>query len=253
VYVSSQPPGGEASWSKAASGEQAAAALATSLVATAATRYFQVVPEGMAPGAQGVWGVVSPSLASDFHLLSPPLVGDRLFNGAMGAALAAALPEGAQVHLMTPGASPTWQTLELVSGAWRTDPGGALYTTALGAGQGFFVQGGSGATPTFTGPVGNVGTGKVTLAVGYNLLGLSEGRALTVNQAFSSITPVADFDEDAADQVILQNSDGSWRRLMRLPTGVWYDLSTGEASSISLTPGQAYYYIRRTTPTTLDF
>jgi hypothetical protein len=98
-----------------------------------------------------------------------------------------------------------------------------------------------------------VGTNAHTLAAGYNLIGLSEGRALSVNTAFSSFTPVANYDERFADQIILQNANGSWRRLVRLPTGVWHDMSTGAASSLTLLPGQSYYYIRRDSPAEVEF
>ena len=76
---------------------------------------------------------------------------------------------------------------------------------------------------------------------------------ISVNAAFASITPVASYNETQADQVILQNANGSWRRLVRLPTGVWFDMSSGVSSSITLTPGQAYYYIRRSSNTTVEF
>ena len=253
VYESTQPIGGGASWSKVVNAQIASGVQATSVLSASGSRYFQVVPKGKAAGTNGIWGIVRPTIGSAFHLMAPPLVGDRRFDGALGEALiASGMNDGTQIHIIT-GPSPNWQTLELSGGQWLTEPGGAVYATPLLEGQGYIVQGASGAQPVFSGSVGNVGESQHELSVGYNLIGLSEGRVISVNAAFASITPVASYNETQADQVILQNANGSWRRLVRLPTGVWFDMSSGVSSSITLTPGQAYYYIRRSSNTTVEF
>jgi len=130
-------------------------------------------------------------------------------------------------------------------------------STPLPDGAAFFVQGAPGSTPVFVGPVGNVGTNDMTLSVGYNLVGVSEGKALSASTAFSDASmdnnPVGSGNEAEADQIILQNSNGSWRRLVRVSTGEWIDMSTGQAASVTLMPGQAYYYLRRDSSSTVNF
>lgn len=67
---------------------------------------------------------------------------------------------------------------------------------------------------------------------------------------------VGSFDEEAADQVVLMNGDGSWRRLIRRADGTWYDTSrpnNRDETNLILLPGQAYYYIRRGSGAELNF
>jgi len=171
----------------------------------------------------------------------------------MGTAMAAVMPEDTLIHLAS-SATPTWTTLRRNgSSQWVTEPGGAVYTTPLNAGQGFFVEGASGTTPVFSGPVGNTSTKSIPLNVGFNIIGLSEGKALAASSAFNSASPIGNYTEALADQVILQNANGSWRRLIRQPTGIWYDMTSRGATTVVLNPGQAYYYIRRTSSTTVSF
>ena len=125
--------------------------------------------------------------------------------------------------------------------------------TTLNPGQGFFVSNPSGtASPRMAGPVGNIGTNANALAVGYNIIGISEGKNLAASSAFESASPVSSYDEEQADQVVMMNANGSWRRLIRI-NGSWYDTATKSSTSLTLTPGQAYYYIRRSTETSVDF
>ena len=124
----------------------------------------------------------------------------------------------------------------------------------MNQGQGFLVIRDSGsASPTFEGPVGNDGLSSITLSEGFNIIGVSEGKALPAVTAFESASPVGNYDEQQADQLILLRSDGSFRRLWRLGNGTWYDTETRGATSLILQPGQAYYYIRRDSETTLSF
>ena len=254
IYSSTMPIDGGASWSKVVSGQEASGSLSTSAVTSAGSMYFyQVVPEGSSPMNRDVWGVVRMPITSGIALQSPPLVGDRRFDGALGTNLAAAVPAGSKVHIMTD-PTPNWQTLQLTGGGqWLTSPGGAVYSTPLGDGQAYFIEGASGTTPVFKGPVGNDGSSSQALEVGFNLISVSEGKGLSVTTAFNSANPVGHSDEALADQIILQNSNGSWRRLVRLSTGVWYDMSTPGTASVTLMPGQAYYYIRRDTDATVSF
>ena len=258
LYSSTAPIGGGAAWSKVISGQEAGGTLATASVSAAGTmRFYQVVPQGGTPANRGVWGVVRTPISSGIALLSPPLRSDRRFDGALGTNLAAAVPVGTKVHIMTD-PTPNWQTLQLNgSGHWLTSPGGAVYSTPLGDGQAFFIEGAGGSTPVFSGPIGNDGTAHQSIQVGFNLLGVSLGKGLAVESAFANATmapdPVGNSNEQLADQIILQNSNGSWRRLTRLSNGTWYDMSAAATASVTLMPGQAYYYVRRTAAATVDF
>ena len=259
VYRSTAPIGASPNWSKVVSAQEAEGADATSEVSAAESMiFYQVVPQGQSRTDRGVWGVVKPTLGT-FSMIAPPVTSDRRFDGAFGAALADAVPEGTLVHLMTPGAEPSWGTTlrRNASKEWRTDTGGALYSTPLPDGAAFFVEGASGSAPVFVGPVGNAGTNDVSLSVGYNLVGLSEGKGLSASTAFSagSMTPdpSGSGNEALADQIILQNSNGSWRRLVRVSTGKWIDMTTGQEASVTLMPGQGYYYLRRDSSSTVSF
>jgi autotransporter-associated beta strand protein len=259
VYSSTAPIGGGASWNKIVTGHVAASSSTyTDVVASGSARYYNVVPAGQSANNRGVWGVVRPSVpSSTITYMAPPVpetASDLDFSGNLGDALAEALTDpDDRIYVMSSGASPSFTTLRLVGGEWIIDGGGA-YTTPLNPGQGFLIVRDSGsASPTFSGPVGNLGTEQISLAVGYNLIGISEGKGLPAISAFENAVPVGIYDEEQADQVILLNSNGSFRRLWRLGNGTWYDTETEGATSLILQPGQAYYYIRRNSGTTLSF
>jgi hypothetical protein len=263
LYTSSQPLGGGASWgTPAITGLEAVANLSTAALPTAASggmRFYQVVPQGQARTDRGVWGVVRPTIPSALFMMAPPLVGDRSFadDGALGRAFTSAVPVGSRIHFAT-NATPDWMTLELMAGGvWRTDPGIAEYATPLNPGQAFFIEGASATTPNFSGPVGNVNTQTLSLTVGANLVGLSEGKSLAASTAFSAASmnpdPVGNYNEDAADQLVIQHSDGSWRRLIRQPGGTWYDMETRTTTTVALNPGEAAYYIRRSNSSSVAF
>ncbi len=257
LYSSSAPIGGGASWSKVVSGVEADGLTASSSVAAAGSmRFYQVVPQGQTRTDRGVWGVVRQAIPSDAHLMSPPIVGDRSFadDGEFGQALAAAVSEGTQIHIAIDSV-PNWITLEESGGVWRTDPLPAEYTTPLAAGQAFYIQGASGTTPVFSGPVGNTGARSVALATGYNLIGVSEGKGLAASTAFESASPLGDNNEDLADMIVIQHANGTWRRLVRqtTPSARWYDMTAKGAASVILMPGEAYYYLRRGGATSVGF
>ena len=257
LYSSTLPIGGGASWSKVVSGQEADGVLATASVSTVGSMtFYQVVPEGGTRADRGVWGIVKPTIPSAFHLMSPPIVGDRSLAdaGEFGQALAAVAPEGAKIHIATDSV-PNWTTLEEIGGVWRTDPGTLEYNTPLNAGQAFYLQGASGTTPVFSGPVGNMGTQSVALAVGFNLLGVSEGKGIAASTGFESALPIGNNNENLADMIVIQHANGTWRRLVRqtTPSNRWYDMTTRGATSVILMPGEAYYYIRRTSSTSVRF
>jgi hypothetical protein len=259
VYSSTEPIGGGVSWSKIISGHEAAGlSTYTDVVASGSARYYNVVPAGQLANSRGVWGIVRPSVpASTITYMAPPLPdteSDRDFSGNLGDVMAAALTDpDDRIFIMTPGESPSWVELRFVGDEWIIDGGGA-YDTPLAEGQGFLVVRDSGSTsPTFEGPVGNDGSRSNRLVVGYNIIGISEGRSLSAATAFENASPVGSYDEEQADQVVIINSDGSFRRLWRLGNGTWYDTETQGATNLRLQPGQAYYYIRRDSSTTVEF
>jgi hypothetical protein len=106
---------------------------------------------------------------------------------------------------------------------------------------------------TIPGRVGNVGTNSTTLRPGWNLIGLSEGKSLPVKTTFTGANPVGSSMEEESDLIVLQNPDGSWRRMMYIQgwgapyDGNWFDLSTFQIVTNRLEPGQAYYYFRQST------
>ena len=211
-----------------------------------------VVPAGETASTLGLWGVIKPTVPSGISLLSPPIETDLDLNGSLGSQLASTLSAGTILYVLQPGTVNFNEFTLNGSGQWINTAGSNDPT--LDAGQGFFVSNpGSSSTPRFAGTVGNDGTSANTLKIGYNLIGLSEGKNLAASSAFESATPIGNYDEESADQIVLQNADGSWRRLIRQPGGTWYDTVTRTTTTLTLTPGQAYYYIRRTSDTTVDF
>jgi len=279
VWVSTQPVGSSPSWQlipdvspSVAVGNSTDASFSQSDVPAGQMRFYQVVPSGVSRTDRGLWGVVRPSIpAATISFMSPPLAGSDLdFGGTFGDEMAAALTtEGTTIYIMVPGTGGPdenndpldWIILERIESGWARFGGGQL--PQLEPGQGFMVHNfGGAASPTFSGPVGNDGTESIALASGsienpaYNIIGISEGKGIAASTAFDGVSVVGSFDENQADQVVILNTNGSWRRLIRRPDGSWYDTgnpnSHGETSLI-LMPGQAYYYIRRGGGATVSF
>jgi fibronectin-binding autotransporter adhesin len=279
VWSSTQPLGNSPSWQlvqnvtpSVAEGAVTTATFPSSDVPAGSMRFYQVAPSGVSRTDRGIWGVVRPSIpAATISYLSPPLAGSDLdFGGDFGAEMAAALTaEGTKIYIMDPGTGGPdenndpidWIIVERTQSGWARFGGGQL--PVLNPGQGFMVYNvGGSASPTFAGPVGNVGTNRIQLAGGsianpaYNIIGISEGKGLPASTAFDGISVVGSFDEEAADQVVLMDSDGSWRRLIRRADGTWYDTgrpNNRDETNLILLPGQAYYYIRRGSGAELNF
>lgn len=250
VYRASSFPGG--SWSLEQGQETTADSSNDITLAHSGDRtYLQVVPTGMTPGTNGVWGILAPAIPVGLSFYAPPVLSDRDLEGDLGDDLAAKLPAGSLIYVLTPGVNATWTTKILQEGgSWAHVSGPAL--TVLNPGQGIMVNRavGSSDSPVFTGPVGNLGTSQNSIQVGFNLIGLSEGRNLAAATAFESVVPYGDpgGNQNLSDQVVIQNANGSWRRLIRRSNGLWYDTAYPNASgntSLILEPGKAYYYIRR--------
>ena len=257
VYTASTFPGG--SWAPLANNQVTSGTSNEYTVVHGGERtYVQVVPAGTTPGTNGVWGILSPSIPAGISMYTPPLPhSDRAFNGAMGALLGSTLANNTDVYFMSPGDAGDnfWTTLRWNGSAWVHVSGPNDFT--LDPGQGLFISTSASATPRFSGAVGNRQTNQNNLVVGFNIIGLSEGKNLSARTAFESANPVADpnFDENQSDQIVILNSNGSWRRLIRQNTipPRWYDTETKGETTLTLEPGKAYYYIRRNSPTTVSF
>lgn len=259
VYSSPTPPGSSPIWTKIDSGIPAGGVSVTeSVVASGQMRFYQVAPAGVSRTDNGIWGIVRPSVpGGTLTYMAPPLPeteSDLDFSGNLGDALAEVLTDpDDRIYVMTSGTNPSMTTLRLAGGEWIIDGGGA-YTTPLEPGQGFLIDRDSGsASPTFEGPVGNSGGKSITLEPGYNLIGISEGEALSARTAFENASPLGDYNPQDADLVYVLNSDGSFRQLWRLGNNTWYDTVDRGTTTMTLTPGQSYFYIRRGGQTELDF
>ncbi len=259
VYYSDSNPGGSMSWSLLQT-IQAAGASETLNVSEDSRRYYKVVISGAdaSASASPTWGVIKPDVVPNggITLMSPPLSTDRNLQGDLGNQLADSLTSGSKIMVMAPGPSPTWTEFTLNGdGDWLRTSGAGSFT--LDPGQAFFLQtGGAETSLRIAGPVGNSGVRTNDLVVGFNLIGISEGANLAAATAFNNANPIGSYDENSADQIVVLDTDGSWRRLIRRPNNTWYDTanpnSTGN-TTLQLTPGQAYYYIRRTSDTKLTF
>jgi len=215
-----------------------------------------------------IYGVIRKDLEPGYTMASPALRMDGALDGGLGASLAEGLEgsddglggAGDELYILEQDGS--WRALYLDGQKTWREAAGTPSTYQLNPGQGFFVsrRASSSARVTFAGPVGNDGTRSCQIVTGWNLIGLSEGRELSIQQAFTGVAQGA-ASEDQADQLILQNPDGSWRRLMYVDgwgapyDGNWFDLSTFQIVSTNevLQPGAAYYYLRRGAATDLGF
>ncbi len=233
-------------------------------------RYYQVVIQGDDPRTNNIWGVIRRDARVGYTMISPPVRMDRRFDGELGAALAEEMMGddggvgdgiGDEVYIL--GTNMTWLVLYLDGEkVWR-DTAGQPAAFELPAGSGFWVarKTASNLRITFRGPVGNDGTRTNRIATGWNILGLSEGVDLPLKETFAGAEPLGGACEEAADQLVLQKPDGSWRRLMYVDgwgapyDGNWFDLQSFTIVSTNevLEPGQAYYYLRRGGGTEVEF
>ncbi len=251
IYTSRSPFGQGMSWTRVVNNHEAVGSVEAAPGSySGRTNYIQVVPAGASPTLNGVWAVIEPGVPAGFTMQAPPVLLDGRFDGRLGEALANALtPNSDEVYLLDGG---TWIVLHVDgSGVWRNTMN-QPYVTPLARGRGMFILRNSGPTvyPIFSGPVGNTLNAVNTVQEGWNILGYSEGKRLPVSGMFEAAvqvsgSPRGSFDEDSADQIVVANPDGSWRRLIRLPNNTWFDFGTGGATSLQIQPGQGYYYYRQ--------
>lgn len=259
-------------WVKTAQyqGRGGLAAIQDGTLGEANRRYYQVALYGDEPSPKDIWGVIRREMKpASFTMMAPPVRMDRRFDGEMGFDLAEELngsdsgigAGGAETYILKPDGS--WRMLYLdAEGVWR-EADGMASTLELSPGQGFWVANKSGtrACSTFAGPVGNDGTQSIALKNGFNLIGPSEGKDLSLVDVLATANPHGGATEGEADQVALQKADGSWRILMFVANwgapydGHWFDLSTYQIVPTNeiIEPGAAFYYLRRGGDTTLHF
>lgn len=247
IYYSDSDPSGSMTWQSVAAGVTANANPMTYPVAEDDKRYYRVVIAGAAPGTANspIWGVIKPTIAGNsYTMLSAPLdIADRSMSGELGDALKAVLSNGDKVFALTAGGG--WTTITLSGGNWDT-----AYTFAEG--EGFFVErNGAAVTPRFTGPVGNDGGANRTIngavAGRWNILGPSQGKTLAFASAFAngsfSGTPTANWNQNVADVIAIDQGGGVFKRYFRSGDGAWRDASNLSTSITDpITPGKAVYY-----------
>lgn len=263
LFSSTNPFAASPAWTTLQSGQQGAGSLEQETdngLGTAMRRFYRLALTGESPTTNGLWGVVRKDVrASDYTLLAPPLRSDLRFDGDLGAMLAGSLagnddgPGGAgdEVLILNPNGS--WRTLYLDSSkVWRESNGSAS-TYQMAHGQGLMVRRAAPSTArlTFSGAVGNDGTRTNRIQEGWNIIGLSEGKNLRIKDALATASPLGGSTEEASDQLVMQNADGSWRRLMYVQgwgapyDGNWFDLSSFQITTNVLEPGAACYYYRQ--------
>jgi hypothetical protein len=240
-----------------------------SAASTVDARFYQVTFADNTPSPSNIWGLIRREARPGFTLMAPPLITDRRFDGELGRMLAEQLQGndggmgagGDEIYISNGGTG--WRMLYLDAGkVWR-EANGDPCVYELPAGVGFWVarKSGTGVRITFTGQVGNEGTRTATLQPGFNLISLSEGKALPLKATFATANPVGADVEDAADQIVIQKANGSWRKLMYIQgwgapyDGNWFDLTTFQIvpENEVLEPGAAYYYFRNGAATDVEF
>jgi hypothetical protein len=262
VLVSGEPLDPMGSWSRAASSQVASASAEqftdTTFGIADTQRYYQVVLSGEAPFSNGVWGVLRRDLPGGaYALVAPPLRSDRSFDGRFGRELAEPLSGhdggpgdelGDELYLLEPGGR--WRMLYLDrTGTWRAEDGTAA-SDGPAEGQGLLLRraAGGSARATFVGEVGNDGTRQAVVREGWNILALSEGRPLSLDEAFGQATaggPAGGMFETDADQVIVWDATGFGYWLMYDLAGRWVDTATFLPVALKLQPGDVLYYYRQ--------
>jgi len=262
LYTDSTDPTA-GSWTQQSTIESGSAN-ASVTVTEANRRYFQIVPEaGSASSDESVmWGVIKPTVAQGYTMMSPPLKGNRDLHGEFGAALAAGLTgdNNGTADRMIVRNGGGWREFYLHgSGVWFEDGSPVTYT--LAEGQGFYLYRNDSAPATlrFSGQVGNqsASPASVTINTGWNIVGPSKGKNRSFSQVASGIPgATAGWGEDSADLIVIDEGSSGWRRIMRYQGGGWLDLKTFSLSpSVTIEPGEAMYYYRQNADgsTTMSF
>ena len=201
---------------------------------------WSLVAKAEPPAADASPVVVIPPGTS---LFCPSVLGDDRLDGDLGAQLAGVVDS---IRLREPG-STNLMVLQLNGARQWVDQAGATYARALTAGQGLVVTR-AGTTPARLDAKPGRAEATIIVQEGLNIIGFPRLKPVPLAEAFEHPTrgePVGSYDETKADEIDLLNPDGSWRRLIRLPTRVWYDTLTQTNTVLELPPGQALYYQRQ--------
>lgn len=268
VWRSDDAFGPDMNWTKALSNYEASVynehwndpSLTTSVV----RRFYQVVLQGETPWSNGTWGVMRSRVAGRTqNLIAPPLWYDRAFNGGLGRALAEVLlrdnagaGDGVGDDIGVLETNGAWRLFYVDNSGTIREATGVPSTYALPAGLGMIItrNASSTSTVTFVGEVGNTGSRQVVVRPGWNLLALSEGRTLTLSNAFAQAGnggPRAGTYEEEADQIVLWTETGQGYWLMLVDgwgppyDGHWVDMGTLQIPNVTLRPGQVIYYYRQ--------
>lgn len=253
IKYSDNDPGAAMSWSTAATVTPGTTAGSGAITETS-RRYFQVVVQGETPSTQesAIWGIIKPSVPAGYSLFSPPLaISDLSFTGQLGQVLGDALvgnslKSGADFISVRENGGWTKYYLD-DQGVWHNfSTDNPLTSEALLPGQGVYIYSAEGATPRFTGPVGNTGSKTVSLASGdWNIIGVSEGKNRTLsNLVFEGGTPTSGtrISQENYDMIVIDTGGGAWRTFARL-NNAWVDISGSTAPAV-IEPGDGVYYFR---------
>lgn len=233
-----------ASWSVANSGVTANSNPMSTPVTESSLRIYKVVIAGGTPttsSSSPAYGVVEKTIPSGYSLMAPPLdLADLSLtgNGSYGELLKTGLADGSQLLIRESNGS--WTTITLSGGNWS-----ANYTFAEG--QGFYMNNAGGSVAQrYDGPVGNEGVGTRAISSGWNIIGPSQGKTRTFAQVTGALqgTPAGNWDESLADQIVIDEGGGNFRRIMRTGGGTWLDLKTFATPNVTIQPGQGVYYMK---------
>ena len=196
-----------------------------------------------APGLPLHAGELRVEIPSGTSLFCPPDAGDGRLDGELGRRFSGLVDK---IHLRETGTTNVAHLTPGPDGAW-VDEQGNPYARPLEPGQGFVIERASQESAHIPWPI-STNTAVVTLREGLQIIGFPGDQPTALATAFEppvAGVPVASFDETKADEIDLLNPDGSWRRLLRMPPGIWYDTKTGTNTTLVLAPGQAVYYQRQ--------
>jgi hypothetical protein len=270
VYTSVQRLGDSAmTWTKEVIAQVAAGASADGAANnTTSQRYYQVALQGHPTRTNHLWAVIRPAIEPGFNLVAAPVTGYGLAvngGGSIGAALAYGLTghaggagDGTGDELFLLQANGSYVNLYLDGGVWK-ETGGSASVRTLQAGQGVLVlRNGAATSSPFAGPVGNTRDELNTVPVGWSIMGLSHGRHLTPEEAFSSLASgslVGSSDDNQADMIIFLSPSGTYTPIQRLgsPYNYWMDLTTEAAAGYVVRPGKAFFYQRRSSELQVRF
>ncbi|MCZ7591642.1 MAG: Ig domain-containing protein [Kiritimatiellae bacterium] len=260
VYYSNQPVTSNMAWhllgTVVAAG--ASGSIVDSSFGASPGRTYTIAFGNDTPSSRGAWRGNKDALSGQrFTLAGPAVESDRSFGGVMGSNLAATLTGDAsgladRIHVLQPGG--TWRILWLDEAKrWREALDNSYSEYVLPAGLGFMVERPSHAPANLvlSGKVGNDGSKLITLSSGWNLISLSEGKALPLRETFAPGGPIGGASLEAADQIHIMGSNGAWTTLMYVQgwgppyDGNWLNMNEFQIYTAPLKPGQAYYYYRQ--------